>query len=741
MNRTTLFFLFFLFPNLGFTQTHRVQAKVIDATTKKQIPYSTIIAYNKADSSYIAGGLTDSLGFFELKFKAQNYILEVSHIGYQKTFIFAEATNEINRLNDIALISQTLNIGDIVIAGQSLPISHHVNKTVYKVSDMLNSNSRTISELLKSLPSITQDFNGASLINGVPALFYIDGRELSSSELDTYSPSQIESIEVISNPTSKYDADGLSGIIQLRSKKTRELGLNGEINISGTHDTQLGALSFMYNNNKFSLSSNFSIHNNYQHGSIETITDNYYSLSEIKSDILNILSGISSEYRFSKQSTLNLSYQYTDFGYTAHDYSQAREGVTAMRGLTHQLTLSHNYTFGTNGEKLSTSINYNHTAPETESDLDYFTYIYTTYNRNKNSSLIANIDYTLPFTSQATFEAGMKSHNRNINIYREEDFAGTTISDEYKMSESILAVYMLMNSRMNRINFQFGIRGESDLLSKDENARSWNLFPHLSLEYSDNNRNIFKIGYNSRISRPTAADLNPFLMLIDPTSQFQGEPDLKPEYSHNIYADYIIRSNDNQIKISTYYRFVKNLITKEYTNISEGMVLYKPINISLSHFYGANAVATIKLNNRLTVIPNLGIDFVELPSNYASEIRSVSTLNAGANLQIQLPEDINIGALVSYSSGAFSAGLDSQSAIVQGLAIGLPLLYSELSASKGFLNNKLNVTFRVTDPLNVQRNGFLVYSDNTERESLYLMQTRFIHLGVTYKINKQKTIR
>ncbi len=628
-----------------------------------------------------------------------------------------------------------ISLDGLVVIGKVSPVSYRDDKSVYKVSDMPAAKSGTIADILKTLPSVTQDFNGASLINGVPARFFVDGREISRSELDAYSPSQFEYIEVITNPTSKYDADGLSGIIELRSKKTKQSGLSSAINLSGTHDTQSGSLSLVYNKEKLSISTNISVSNVYQHGAIETITENAHSESDIAADILNVLTNIGAEYSFSEESNLNLSYQFIDFGYNARDFSTAREGVTDMKGLTHQVALTHNYTLETRGERLTTNIYYNQTAPKTISQLNYFTEQFNTDNRNANSSLVAMVDYSLPFTDYATFEAGVKSHTRNININREDDFTGVVVADDYSMNESILGLYMLMNSRMEMVNFQFGIRGESDLLNQNDDIRTWNLFPHLSFDYTNKKNNILKVGYNSRISRPTAADLNPFLMLIDPTSQFQGNPDLKPEYSHNLYADYILKRRDNQMKFSSYYRYVKNLITKDYTNIDGGMILYKPINISQAHLYGANAAATINLWKCFSVAPNIGVEFIKLPSSFASEINSVTTLNAGVNLALQLPHNVNVNSMVRYSSGSFSVGSGSQSAIVQGLAIGVPLLYSELSVNKGLLNNSLNISLRITDPFNVQRNGFMVYSDGTQRESRYLMQTRFIHFGLSYRIN------
>ncbi len=741
MNRIILLLLLVI-PTLGYAQTSKMRAKVIDSVNKREVTHATVVAYKKIDSSYVAGGLTDTLGNFELQLVPQKYIIEISHIGYQKRYVDADIKNMAETLDTIMLYGQSIDLDKVTIKGHIAQVANSDDKTVYRVSDMPTAKSGTISELLKSLPTLTQDFNGASLINGVPARFFVDGRELSSNELDAYSPSQIEYVEVITNPTSKYDADGLSGIIQLRTKKReRQSGVSSSINLSGTHDTQAVSFSLLYNKDRFSLFSNASVSNVYQHGAIETITEGAHYSSSVKADIVSVLANIGAEYRFNEYSDINLSYQYIDFGYKTYDFSLSREGETDMRGITHQLALTHNYSHKERGDRIITSIYYNQTAPITLSELDYFTEQFTTINRNANSSLVAMVDYSLPFTEYATFEAGVKSHTRNINIFRDDNFTGETISNTFSLDESILGVYILMNSRMDRANFQFGIRGESDLLNQNENIVSWNLFPHISFDYTSRGNNVLKIGYNSRISRPTVADINPFIMLIDPTSQFQGDPNLKPEYSHNLYADYILKGGGSQVKLSAYYRFMKNLITKEYTNVDGGMVLYKPVNISKAQFYGVNATASLRVWERLSFNPNIGVECVELPSDYAEEISNVITLNAGASLALQLKHNTNIGAVIRYSSGSFSVGSGSQSAIVQGLAIGLPLFYSEFSVSKGLLDNRLNLSVRVTDPFNVQNNGFMVYSDTTQRESRYLMQTRYIHFGISYRMNNHKTTK
>lgn len=734
----TLLLILTISTSMSFAQNVKIYGSLIDGIDKVGVEYATVVLYRSVDSTYVIGGLSDPTGHFSIEASRGDYFLEVNHINYQRYCHKIGSVEADTTLNVLSLSLNVLNISEVEVVGYTPSVRFTDKKSVYKVSDIPASASGSLIDIFKKIPTLTFDFNEAVLINGTPARFFVDGREVTSNELKAYSPTQIATIEVVSNPTAQYDADGLSGIVELNTKRNTLTGASGTVNLSGTHDMQTGSTNVSYNRGKPSLSSAFSIWDNYQHGYIETRTSRDTTINEIKANIMNITANAAVDYSFNERNTLSASYQYIDFGYNSKDYSAKRTGESDMRGITHQFAAEYNHKFVRYGETLKANFYYNETSPQTISRLNYTDEWFNVKNLNRNNSFVAMVDYSLPFTENANFDAGVKSHTRNIAIDRTDDFSGTPMQDKFSMRESILAAYVQLNSRMERFNVQFGLRSETNLADKADGSRKWDIFPNLSLDYTANENNILKLGYTNRVNRPSAADLNPFLLLIDPTSTFKGNPKLKPEYSHNVFIDYINRYEDNDIKLSIYYRAVNNLITKNFTNTSDG-ILYTPINIPTAHFYGIDFSSVQNFAKVLSIQPSAGISSVYIPNGTDKEFRNIHSFNLGLSVGVKLPYNFNIQALGRYSSGALSVGTSSQSAIVQGLAIGLPQFITEFSASKTLLRNNMTLSLRVTDPFKLQSNGFRVYSDNSRRESIYRMETRFVCLSLSYRFNNFKS--
>lgn len=734
----TLLLILTISTSMSFAQKVKISGSLIDGIDKVGVEYATVVLYRSVDSSYVIGGLSDSIGHFSIEALRGDYFLEVNHINYQRYYHKIGSLEADTTLNVLSLSLNVLNISGVEVVGYTPSVRFTDKKSVYKVSDIPASASGSLIDILKKIPTLTFDFNESVLINGTPASFFVDGRKVTPNELNAYSPTQIVTIEIVSNPTAQYDADGLSGIIELRTKRNTLTGLSGSVNLSGTHDMQTGSANVSYNRGKLSLSSAFSIWNNYQHGYIETRTSSDTTTNGIQANITNITANAAADYCFNERNTLSASYQYIDFGYSSKDYSAKRTGESDMRGITHQFAAGYNHQFARYGETLKADFYYNETSPQTISRLYYTDERFNVKNFNHNNSFVAMVDYSLPFTENANFEAGVKSHTRNIAIDRTDDFLGAPMQDKFSIRESILAAYVQLNSCMERFNVQFGLRSETNLADKADGSRKWDIFPNLSLDYTANENNLLKLGYTNRVNRPSAADLNPFLLLIDPTSTFKGNPKLKPEYSHNLFIDYINRYEGNDIKLSVYYRAVNNLITKTFTNASGG-ILYTPINIPTAHFYGIDFSSVQNFGKVLSIQPSAGISSVYIPNGTDKEFRNIHSFNLGLSVGVKLPYNFNIQALGRYSSGALSVGTSSQSAIVQGLAIGLPQIITEFSGSKSFLKNSMTLSLRVTDPFKLQSNGFKVYSDNSQIESIYRMETRFVYLSLSYRFNNFKS--
>lgn len=727
-----------LLTNTVFAQQVTITG-VVSGNDSIRIEYATVALYRLTDSTYTVGVITDSVGHFTLKAPSGEYSMEINHLGYErftsKIALFSSAFH----VGTLCLTPTAMSIDEVVVVGKIPAVRLTAEKSVYNVSDMSASQSGSIKDVLRTVPSLTVDFNENVMLGGAPVRFLVDGQEISSSELAAYSPSQIASIEVIANPTSKYDASGLSGIVQLVTKKNRTSGVSGTVNLSGAHDTQIVSAGVSYNHKKLSVSTNFSLWKNYQHGSIETRTDaNEPFFNEANADVTDITANLKIGYNLNPDNALFVSYQYLNFGYLANDSSPKRIGKTDMKGITYQFATGYSRKISPKGESLKTNFYYNNTSPTTYSVLDYTDRKINISNNNRNHSFIGTLDYLLPFTENIKFEVGIKSHTRDIAIDRSDNFSGTLQNDKFEMRESILAGYLLVNSHMGKFNLQAGIRGESNLVRMANRTRKLYVFPNLSVAYATSEKSLFSLGYNKRINRPTAADLNPFLLLVDPTNRFQGNPNLMPEYSHNFFADYTGNFQSHKLKVAAYYRRISNLITKTYETVADD-ILYTPVNIPFANFYGIDITSTHNVGKRVMLQPSAGMLVTNIPSEVSKHLKQNTSYYIGLTVSLKLPSDFNIQALANYTSRSLSVGSSYQSAMVQGLALGKSQLWSEVSISKSILKERLNLSLRMTDPFSLMQKGYDTYGRNSSQQTIYHFDTRFVYFGISYRFNNHKS--
>ena len=715
-------------------QNVAIYGNLIDKSLNLQVDYAAIAVYRTTDSTYVAGALSDSTGYFSIHLSKGTYFLEISHVNYEKYTHWLGIVSKDTTHISINMVQRVNSLDEVVIRGTTSPVRIINGKSIFKVSELPASSGGTLNDVLKNIPSLAVDFNDNVLINGTPAKFLIDGREISDSELAAYSPSQIASIEIIANPTAKYDATGLSGIIQLRTKRNGNSGMSGAINASIAHDVQSGAASVSYNREKLKCLSNISYMNDYQHGFLESILDGNTSWNKINANVQRITGNIGMDYNFGENSLLYASYQFLDFGYVAKDLSDSRTGRTDMKGITHQFATGYTHQFAGKKGKLSANFYYNETSPTTQSRINSKNHSYKFFMHNYNNSYIGTLDYYLPFSKIAQLETGVKTHTRAISIWQ----TGGMPDEHFSTRESILAAYILINGQWRNFGVQFGIRSETDLITPMNDSRKWDISPNFSLDYALNEHNTFRLGYNNRLNRPSAADINPFVLHIDPTSYFRGNPYLRTEYSNNFFIDYVNAHQSRTIKVATYYRLVDNLITKTFTHTENG-ILYSPVNLRTVHFGGIDFTTLQNLGKNFSATGNAGVSTVYIPDATDRKLRNVHSFHLGLMINVKLPFGFHAQTLVKYSSGMLSVGSFSQSPIVQGLAIGLPQLLTEFSVGKSLLKENLNLSLRVTDPFRLQQNGYRVYSDNSLRENRYRMETRYVYLSLSFRFNNFKS--
>jgi len=612
--------LFFLSNACLYAQQVTVEGKIKDMETGKALEFANVVLLDPQDSSLIKGDVSDSEGNFEIPAPPGSYILRAGYLGYDPLFRQIEISEKSLNVGILKLRSTTSSLDEVTVTGVISMFESDIDKRVYNVSNSIVAEGATASELLATLPSIQIDEEGGIAMRGSGnVLIYINGRptNLSSEEtesiLSQFPANSIESVELITNPSSRYDASGIGGIINIILKKEKDMGLNGQLSASlGTGNKYTGGLNLNYGTGKF----NFFTSYNFQRRGLWEKSESLRSTEEIgispfldqdfKTDNTNqshlLRGGV--DYRITEQIEIGL---YGQFNRSSRDrlriYHQRHQGFhrqpdslfvrtltedQSARNIEAGLTL--NYNLDTLGQKLYSSFSY---ASNQQDRVEYFDQLFydrdnqedpskrqnQIYGRPQQGSLyIFQIDYEKPFPSGSRLEGGIKgTYNMNdraqtfdqldlsSGLYVEND----TIANRFTFDEYVTAAYGIYRNQANRLGYQVGLRAEQtntqgyDFNSNTPYDKQYiNFFPSLYLSLELEEDEIFSLNYSRRISRPGVGNMAPFYNAQDLLNTRFGNPELNPEFTDSYEAGYMKGWERYLFNGTVYHRRTTDVITR-----------------------------------------------------------------------------------------------------------------------------------------------------------------------------------
>ena len=594
----------------GFAQSNgKISGSIIDGGDQKIIDAATVSLLKAKDSSLVKVSLTDKQGNFAFEnVKNGNYLIVASSIGHRKVYSPSIAISEGSNasVGTLKLLAQTTTLQTVAVESKKPLIERKLDRTIVNVDASITSTGSTALEVLEKSPGVSVDKDGNISLKGKQGvIIYLDGRPsyLSGADLANMlrnmTASQLDQIEIMTNPPAKYDAAGNAGVINIKTKKNKLFGYNGSLTSGytlGKYSRFNEAFSYNYRNNKINIFSSF----NYNHGHRkeelyiirnfrETSTKNIKSIFDQKSTMENIRdfysSKIGADYSISKKTTVGVVLN----GYYNPGIWQSSTNTFIYdpnNVLTKQTTA-----FTENNEKwknFSSNVNFrtvlDSTGQELTADLDYIQYkstnvqpLTSSYYDNMghlngrdilNGTLPSNIkiysgkmDYTLPLKKGAKFEAGIKSSyvkTDNNAVYDSVKVGYNVLdsgrSNHFIYDENINAAYVNYSRPLGKKwSAQFGLRLENTTANGNSKGYTFNtaqnkflytetkfkrsysqLFPTVYLQYSANEKNQFVINYGRRIERPDYQDMNPFVHFLDRYTFEQGNPNLSPQFAHNI---------------------------------------------------------------------------------------------------------------------------------------------------------------------------------------------------------------
>lgn len=674
------FLTIFIFLN-GFSQTtNQISGKVIDANGKP-IQSATIELLKSIDSSLIKTAITDQSGRYDFSGIASgNYIISSSSTGFEIGHTSAFSTDNSGKyeVSSIVLARQTSSLKEVVISSKKPLIEVKADKTVFNVESSINATGSDAFEMLRKSPGVQVDNNDNISMKGKTGVrIYVDGKmlQLDSKDLSAYLKSinsnDMEAIEMISNPSAKYDASGNAGIINIRLKKNKKFGTNGSINtgfIQGITPKGNAGVNLNYRDKKVNIFGNLGgslglYHNNMNLYRLQKDTI-YDQINNNQNKNNSINTKVGADYFVNSQHTIGLmaTYNYSDADWSSSSnspiyYQPTGAFVKTLQAFNTAPASRTNANINLNYRYLDTSGN------EINFDADHGLFrgtgssyqpnnyidqnnqlIYNITNRNNTPTNIdintAKLDVEQRL-GKGKIGYGIKTSlvkTSNTFDFFTDDANGIPIkildrSNQFIYKENVNAAYINYQSSINeKLSIQTGLRSEqtnsegvltrSDGTSQDADKvnRSYiDFFPSAALSYNINDKHSMNLTYSRRIDRPTYQDLNPFENKLDELTYSKGNAFLKPQYTDNIELAHVFMGI---INTTVGYSHVKDYAT-EITDTIKNATFLQQQNLATQHIWSAGIGASTPIKkwwngyvniyfNYQTLIGRIGVNALRL---------------------------------------------------------------------------------------------------------------------------------
>ncbi|WP_456311720.1 outer membrane beta-barrel protein [Pseudomonas shirazensis] len=739
---TSLLFLLSFFVN---AQQTTVSGKVQDNTTKETLPYVTITVKDHTLKTLIVG-VTDDHGIFNLEgLPIGKMTIHFSFIGYQN---FSQPLDIISgkskmELGTIGLSTDAVELNAVEITNEKANISLKLDKKVFEVGKDVLSQNGSATDVLNGVPSVAVSPTGTvSLRGNSSVLVMINGRQsglTQSNSLDQIAADQIERIEVITNPSSRYDASGSAGIINIILKKNKKSGFNGQVRLlaGSPNDSRINP-SINYKSDKINIFSNFSIRSSDYVGLYTT------NQNSINNGIPTLMNRVQNEDRhddgkliyfgadyfinenqtitaaFLKNAThdkdkTHLMYDYSNTNNAVQDSIVTRDGKSLEKRDYNQLEFNYTHTFKKPTKKWTIDVQYdwwnsNKNWNLSTQRLSPTPFIYPGIRTNsigKSKDLLVQSDFIQPVDSLAVLEFGIKTEIRKVSsdflAEQQQDNNWTTYQDidnNLNYKETISSAYAQFSNKAGQFHYMAGLRTELTRISitdikntyKDEKEYD-KLFPTLNLSYKFETSTL-QLNYSKRINRPSLYALYPFNELTDLNAQYIGNPDLNPSYSDVFELAFLKTWKELTLNPSLYYQHEKGYI-QDFTYREDDIFFTTPINIDYEIRSGAELSVLYNPLKWLQINTEINFYHFEQKGNYMQKNLNYSgeTFTGRLSTQIKLPAKYSFQSRYNFQGAQRNAQTKNEA--LQSLDFGL---------SKILLKDKATIVFDVTNAFNLRQN-------------------------------------
>jgi outer membrane receptor protein involved in Fe transport len=763
-----------------------ISGVLIDAKTGKPVEYGNFVIYQKKDKSLINGTVSDAQGIFKLsQVPFGFYTAEVSFIGYDKITIDSIMVTPKNlsvNLGTLKIKPAGYTTDEVLVTGEKDAIINNLDKQVINVDKTIASAGGNAADVLRNVPSVNVDIDGNLTLRGNSNVkILIDGRPANAGGqsvgdiLASIPAGSIESIELVTNPSAKYDAEGTAGIVNIKLKKKSNLGLNGMISANaGTNDKYNSSVNLNYKLENINFFGNFDFRiNNFLNEGITSRNATYplFTNSLVQNSNGNFTMNMSNvnlgfDWLLDDFNTLTLQGNYRKFNFDnafkidntsrnsnspiSESYQRYTEGTRDFKNQNY--SLNYRRTFEDKNTELTAdlSVSSNNVNMGSFANVNLFNSLplIKTKNDAKNTYdfIIGSVNYSMPlFNSTGKIETGLKSTIRDLGSqiwYYNNDPAtnnwilNTNQSNTFNYKEQIHAGFLIYTGSVGDLKYQAGVRAENTIadgktdrtnVKVEKNYIDW--FPSLYLTYSMNMIHEFKANYSRRVDRPNPRQVNPFVDNTDSLNVVFGNPNIDPQFTDAYEMGYSLFLGKINFMSSFFYRQTNGAINIFTRLANNGVTETTWDNIATQKSTGFELSAGGEIFPGFRFNPSFS--YFRTQINGESGLTKIDASDNSWNAKLISSYNLFEGSTLQLFFNYNAPNVTAQGRTEE-------MYFMDLAYKQDFFEGNLSLTVRVSDLFNSMKWTNTTFGTNFDASNYRKNDSRNIYLGLTYTFNSFK---
>lgn len=795
-NRLIGLLLMAMFFSLSSYAQTSIKGILIGSDDQEPLMFASVSIYNAENNTYLSGTQTDFDGLFTFSgLQEGTYTIRTSYVGFDEFAIeniMADGVSDVD-LGTISLKAKGEVLSEVVVQGTRPAMEMRIDRKIFNVGQSTIALGGTATDLLGNIPSLQVDMDGSVSLRGSSAVtILIDGKESSmagndiTSLLQSLPANSIERVEIITNPSAKYDAEGQSGIINIVLKKDVKYGLNGSVNASvGSYGNTGGGVDLSFRSSRFTYSGSINYNNRKMFGGGWNETEFFNSGFRLRTESDNnrmrqrFGGGLGVDYRITDRTSIGVSgrmnmrtnsngedifYAYlnnpeaTDNSYRRSDNDGDGNGYDLNFNFRHEFA-------GNGGELNATARRGAYSGKDDNEFLQTYTLsnamIENRFNKNTNSgnSLNIKIDYELPISTNSKFGAGLSSYNRRnadtqFSEYMDEDMSKLVdynISNNFDLASAVHAAYSNFENQITpSFGFQIGLRAEQstldtkymalnpDLSEADRTSKAGlnylRVYPSVFLTQKMGEEDQIQASYTRRVHRPRGWQVNPFINVSDPMNTRQGNPNLMPEDIHSFELSYGKFWEKATLTSSIYYRRINDVIQSVITTVegTSGVTFSQFQNISRNEASGLELISQLDFTKNLDMTLNANFFYRNFHGSEEYNIKPTSGFNWNTNVTTNYKIIPNLAAQVRF---------EYRAPMVQAQGKSTEAYIVDTGLKWDVLDRKGTVSMNVRDLFNQRKWGGYTLTSDFYREQEHRWSRRMFMLSLSYRIGGSNNMR